>query len=242
MADFEAFCSHPAAILVSTDLNNLDRLMPFALHDASETDARLILFHVLTPGAGINVDAVGMPYYDTTCAFEYAAKTLEAWRAVATQKQVVCDSLVREGNPAQQIAASVRQFKVGRILLGTQSRGKISKLFLGSVAEQALRSVNLPVFTVGPEAHLTVGGGDNEKVVLHATTLRETSRPSAVLACQIAATPSLASTALRELQMHVAGGACYQYGRLCGSWTRVVHGNPAIEILATASDKRWSRR
>jgi nucleotide-binding universal stress UspA family protein len=59
-------------------------------------------------------------------------------------------------------------------------------MLLGSVAEQVLRSVNLPVITVGPEAHLPVQCGYEERVVLLATTLRETSRPSAALACQIA--------------------------------------------------------
>ena len=72
------------------------------------------------------------------------------------------------------------------MLLGTRSRSKIGKLLIGSVAEQVLRSVYLPVITVGPEAHLPVDRGE-ERVVLHATTLRETSRPSAALACQIAA-------------------------------------------------------
>lgn len=37
----------------------------------------------------------------------------------------------------------------------------------------------------GPEARLPVDAGPAEKVVLHATTLREASRPSAVLACRI---------------------------------------------------------
>ena len=64
-------------------------------------------------------------------------------------------------------------------------------MFLGSVAEQVLRSVNLPVITVGPEAHLLVENvdlsGREQRVVLHATTLRETSRPSAALACRVAA-------------------------------------------------------
>jgi nucleotide-binding universal stress UspA family protein len=259
MADFhDDQWTHPAVILVATDLSDLDRLMPFAVDEASEANARLILLHVLNAGAGLNVDAVGMPYYDTSSAFEFAAKTLESWRAVAHQHQILCDVVVREGNPAQQIIASVRQFQAGRILLGTRSRGKISKLLLGSVAEQVLRSVNLPVITVGPEAHLAVGNSD-DKVVLHATTLRETSRPSAALACQMAASqharlvllhvspaavdsfrsPQFTrpdATAMQELQQLAAET---RSGSLCRDAlieVRVVHGHPAIEILATATE------
>ena len=124
--------------------------------------------------------------YDPAGSIDFASKTMEPWRTMARGENIICDSVVREGNAAQQIFMASRQFKVDRILLGTRSRSKISKLLLGSVAEQVLRSVNVPVMTVGPEAHLEVGNNDREKVVLHATTLRETSSPSAALACQIA--------------------------------------------------------
>jgi len=37
----------PSVILVATDLNDLSRLMPFAIEQAKESKARLILLHVL---------------------------------------------------------------------------------------------------------------------------------------------------------------------------------------------------
>ena len=37
--------THPATILVATDLSDLDHLMPFALEQAGETGARLIFLH-----------------------------------------------------------------------------------------------------------------------------------------------------------------------------------------------------
>src|SRR3569833_219827 len=179
--------ARPSVILVATDLSDLDRLMPFALLEAHHSEARIILFHVLGPGAGITADPVGMPYYDPAGAIDFAIKTLEPWRMMARAQEIPCDAAVREGNAAQQIVAGARQFKADRILLGTRSRSKVSKLLLGSVAEQVLRSVNLPVITVGPEAHLEASVTGSQKVVLHATTLRETSSPSAALACQLAA-------------------------------------------------------
>ena len=178
--------THPATILVATDLSDLDHLMPFALEQAGETGARLILLHVLPSAAAITADASGMPYYDTVGALEIAEQMLRPWCEAGRRRGIRCDALVREGHATQQIAAAVRQFQADRVLLGTRSRSKIGKLLLGSVAEQVLRSVYLPVITVGPEAHLPVDSGE-ERVVLHATTLRETSRPSAALACQIAA-------------------------------------------------------
>jgi nucleotide-binding universal stress UspA family protein len=133
----------------------------------------------------IAADASGVPFFDPAGAIEFVEKTMTPWCEFAGRQGIGCDALVREGHPAQHIAAAIRQFHVDRILLGTRSRSRLGKLLLGSVAEQVLRSVNLPVITVGPEAHLPVAR--SERVVLHATTLKETSRTSAALAFQIAA-------------------------------------------------------
>ena len=252
--------THPAVILVATDLSDLDRLMPFALEQASSTAARLVLLHVLPAGKALAADAMGMPYYDPGGANDYAAKTLESWCEMARAHGVACDLVVREGNAAQQVITAARQFQADRILLGTRSRGKVSKLLLGSVAEQVLRSVNLPVMTVGPEAHLAVEGSDPERVVLHATSLREASRPSAALACQIAHTlkarlvvfhvlppvdemerkgmpTGLDSVALQQLNVLANENQC---GCSAEIEPRVVHGNAAIEILSQAADLRAS--
>ncbi len=251
--------THPATILVATDLSDLGHLMPFALEQAGETGARLILLHALSSSAVITADAAGMPYYDTASVLETAEQTLRPWCEAAARRGIRCDALVREGHPTQQIAAAVRQFQADRVLLGTRSRSKIGKLLLGSVAEQVLRSVYLPVITVGPEAHLPVARGE-ERVVLHATTLRETSRPSAALACQVAATQNaklvllhvlppidmmqrkgmptgMDSAAMVDLRILAEEtGAC-----CCSAVEPVVaHGNPFIEILALAAERHAS--
>jgi nucleotide-binding universal stress UspA family protein len=178
---------HPSVILVATDLNDLDRLVPFAFDDAIYTGARLLLLNVVSPSAAIAADLSGIPFYDPAAAFEFASKRLETVCAMARERDIACEALVREGNAAQEIAAVARQFRADRLLLGSRSRSKLGKLLLGSVAEQVLRSVNLPVVTLGPEAQLQVNESLQERVVLHATTLREASRSSAALACRIAA-------------------------------------------------------
>jgi nucleotide-binding universal stress UspA family protein len=251
--------THPAVILVATDLNDLTRLMPVAIEQASQSGARLILLHVLPTIAELSTDVVGLPYYNPSGVLDFADKALQPWCDSARRQGIACDALVREGNAAQQVAAATRQFQADRVLLGTRSRSKLSKLLLGSVAEQVLRSVNLPVITVGPEAHLPVEEG-GEQVVLHATTLRETSRPSAALACSIAASrkqplvllhvlPSLPemerkgipagrdSTAARELLNLAASTGAQGCPRV---EPVVLHGNPAIEILATAEERHAS--
>lgn len=260
MRDSDAYrWMRPETILVATDLSDLDHLMPFAFEQASATGARIILLHVLSTTSAFTADASGMPYYDTVGALEIAEQMMHPWCAAAARAGIRCDSLAREGHPTQQIVAAVRQFQVDRVLLGTRSRGKLGRLLIGSVAEQVLRSVYLPVITVGPEAHLPVAMGE-ERVVLHATTLRETSRPSAALACQVAAAQNaklvllhvlppisemerkglptgMHSSAMLELRILAA-----QTGAGCCSAVEpvVAHGNPSIEILALADARRAS--
>jgi nucleotide-binding universal stress UspA family protein len=247
--------THPSVILVATDLSDLDRLMPFAMEQALETGARLILLHVIAANEALAADLAGMPYYDPAGVLESAGNILEYSCESARRHGIACSGLVREGNAAKQVLDAAHQFHADRIVLGTRSRSKLSKLFLGSVAEQVLRSVNLPVITVGPEARLPVKS--NTDVVLHATTLREASRPSAALACQIASIlgaklvllhvlpptvemvrsglpTGLDSAALKELR--ALANTTAAGGSVCVS-AHVVHGNPAIEILAEAEDR-----
>ncbi len=249
---------HPAVILVATDLSDLERLMPFALEQAGQTHARIILFHAIAGSAAISMDAVGMPYYDTSGVLDVAEKALAPWCETAQDRGFACHAIVREGQPAQQIAAAARQFNADRIILGTRSKSKIAKMLLGSVAEQVLRSVNLPVITVGPEAHLPVQSSFDERVVLHATTLRETSRPSAVLACRLAARQDAKLVLLHILPpadqvVHegavsdIEAAALRQLNALAADTaadcnlqieTLVLHGNPFIEILAEAAARK----
>lgn len=250
--------TRPGVILVATDLSDAERLMPFAVQQAESTGAHLLLLHVLAASESMAVDAVGMPYYDPAGAVETAGNMLQTWCAVARTRNIPCEAMVREGNAAQQVIATARQLHADRILLGTRSRSKMSKLLLGSVAEQVLRSAHIPVITVGPEAHLAVDVAAQEGIVLHATTLREASRPSAALACRIASAMNRSlvllhvlppeeemerkglptgadSLALRELRTIAGETGC---GCSVAIEPHVVHGNPAIEILAEATERR----
>jgi nucleotide-binding universal stress UspA family protein len=248
--------SQPSLVLVATDLSDLDRLMPFALEEAADTGARLILMHVVSSADSIATDAAGMPYYDPAGALDLAEKALEPCCEIARKRGIICEKVIREGQPAQQILTVARQFHADRILLGTRSRGKVSKLLIGSVAEQVLRSVNIPVITVGPEARLPVAGSQPQRVVLHATTLREASRPSAVLAGHIASVlgaslillhvlPPVSDMRHKGLPTALDSAAMQELGTLAAEITRdtdvhvetkIAHGNPSIEILAESSE------
>jgi nucleotide-binding universal stress UspA family protein len=246
---------HPDVILVATDLSDLHRVMPFAIQMAEKTGARLQLLHILQDGGELTTDAAGMPYYDREGAFSCAMNMLLPWCERARKMGLRCEAVAREGHPAaQEIIAAIRQFRADRLILGTRSRSKLGKLLLGSVAEQVLRSASLPVYTIGPEAHLPSENKDHLTTVLFATSLGEAREASAALACQIAASqhgkliithvlPPLVEKPgngginalyptiiheLRHLADRVGAGSCH------GLEVKVLYGNPAGQILAEA--------
>jgi len=247
--------THPAAILVATNLSDLDRLMPFAFQMAEETGARLQVLHIIPLSAEFTADATGMPYYDREGALYNATNMLQPWCERARTLGLHCDGLVREGHSvAKEVIAAVRHFKADRLILGTRAPGKLGKLLLGSVAEQVLRSVTLPVFTVGPEAHLRTEDNSRQRTVLFATALGEGHRASAALACQIATNqharlvmlhvlppidgrkdteaPNILYSTIQYEMRHLA--KTVNLGHCTDVEIKIVYGNPAIEILAEA--------
>jgi nucleotide-binding universal stress UspA family protein len=248
--NFHSGYANPASILVATDLTEMDRLFPIALEQAQETGAQLLLLHVLTAATAITVDPAGLPYYDPASAVQFAEAALLPYCIKARAAGVECNSVIREGSAPQQIENAIRKLQADRLVMGTRSRGKLGKLLIGSVAEQVLRSVNIPVITVGPEAHPTEAG--TRRSVLLATSLREASRPCAALACEIARCHQAhlivmhvlrdfeLDTDRKQIEQQLSSLVPEEMICNCTAETFVTSGNPAIEILAKASESNTS--
>jgi nucleotide-binding universal stress UspA family protein len=247
--------THPGVILVATDLNDLARLIPVAFEMARNSGARLLLLHALTATESITADTAGMTYYDPSGAAEFAARSLDPCCQWAQEKNIRCEAIIREGAAAEVILTVARQFRADRILLGARNRGRLGRLLLGSVAERVLRSVDVPVVTMGPEAVIPEETAGRGPTILYASALGEAARQGAALACGIASLqgaelvllhvlppidepagkglPScLEQAAIGELDSMAA-----EAGDCCGARVvaRLARGVPSIEILAEAS-------
>lgn len=66
-----------------------------------------------------------------------------------------CDTTVIEGEAAPAIRAFVAAKGADLVVLATSARRPAARLLLGSVAEELFRSVNCPVFVLGPKAVAT---------------------------------------------------------------------------------------
>ena len=179
--------SKPSTILFASEIPANEKAFAFALAQASEFGADLILFHAYDTLVVAASETSGIRYYDYAAAARAEMKHLEPLAARARAAGLRCEIVVRPGLPADQILAYAQEREIDRIVMGTHSPGPIGKLLVGSVAEAVLRSAGIPVYIVGPE--VVEGGSRNfaTKTILCALSLLDTSHVVAAFAAELAA-------------------------------------------------------
>lgn len=140
----------PSSILFASASTPDEHAFAYALAAAQEYHAKLILLHVFDVLATATEDAIGLRAVHFERAERIAAAKLEPLRARASALGIACESVVQTGIAAQQILAYAQKHRVDRIVVGTRAPGPMGKFFLGSVAEEVLRSASVPVVALGP--------------------------------------------------------------------------------------------
>jgi nucleotide-binding universal stress UspA family protein len=143
--------SKPSTILFASEIPANERAFNFALAQAREFAADLILFHVYDTLVVAASETSGIRYYDYAAAARSEVSHLEPLAARARAEGIKCEIVVRPGLAADQILGYLRDHAVDRIVMGTHSPGPIGKILVGSVAEAVLRTANVPVLIVGPD-------------------------------------------------------------------------------------------
>ncbi len=179
--------SKPSTILYASEIPANEKTFSYALAQAVEFGAHLILFHAYDTLVVAASETSGIRYYDYAAAARAEKEQLEPLVGRARYVGVPCELVVRPGLPADQILAFLREREVDRIVMGTHSPGPIGKLLVGSVAEAVLRTANVPVCIVGPEV---VSGAYRKYAtsnILCAVSLQEASHLVAGFAAELAA-------------------------------------------------------
>ena len=143
--------SKPSTILFASEIPANEKAFAFALAQAREFGADLILFHAYDTLVVAASETSGIRYYDYAAAARTEKQHLEPLAARVREAGLQCEVVVRPGLPADQILAYSREREIDRIVMGTHSPGPIGKLLVGSVAEAVLRTATSPVYIVGPE-------------------------------------------------------------------------------------------
>jgi nucleotide-binding universal stress UspA family protein len=178
--------SKPSTILFASEIPANQKAFAFALAQAKEFGANLILFHSYDTLVVAASESSGIRYYDYAAAARTEKTQLEPLAKQAHDAGVQCEIVVRPGLPADQILAYTREREIDRIIMGTHSPGPIGKLLVGSVAEAVLRIAKLPVYIVGPEVVDGAYRNFAVRTILCAASLHDASRIVAAFGAEIA--------------------------------------------------------
>jgi nucleotide-binding universal stress UspA family protein len=179
--------SKPSTILFASEIPANEKAFAYALAQASEFGADLIIFHAYDTLVVAASETSGIRYYDYAAAARIEIEHLEPLASRVRETGIRCEIVVRAGLAADQILSFLREREIDRIVMGTHSPGPIGKLLVGSVAEAVLRSAKVPVYIVGPDV---VDGNYRRfatRTILCAVSLMNTSHVVAGFAAELAA-------------------------------------------------------
>jgi nucleotide-binding universal stress UspA family protein len=134
---------HLQTILHPTDLSDqAEHVFDMACTLAQDYHARVVVLHVLERVAAYGEVGVVV---ETEADRAAVLRQLHALRGPA---EVLVDHRLEEGVPASVIVGVAEEMHCDLIVMGTHGRRGLSRLFLGSVAEQVVRHAQCPVLTV----------------------------------------------------------------------------------------------
>ncbi len=146
-------------ILFATDFEvSASRAFPFALAIAKRYSARLDALHVI-PTKALALASPQSIHRVLAQAEDFARYGLNQLLGPFRHHGLSCRALIGEGNVTDVIEEFVKQSATDLLVVGTSSRMGLSKVFLGSVAEELIRDSPCPVLAVGPNVTTLASDG-----------------------------------------------------------------------------------
>ena len=178
--------SKPSTILFASEIPANEKAFAFALAQAAEFGADLILFHAYDTLVVAASETSGIRYYDYASAARAEMEDLAPLAKRVRDAGIRCEVVVRPGLPADQILSFLREREVDRVVMGTHSPGPIGKLLVGSVAEAVLRTSKVPVCIVGPDVVDGTYRNFATRTILCAVSMQEASHVVVEFAAELA--------------------------------------------------------
>jgi nucleotide-binding universal stress UspA family protein len=142
------------SILFPTDgSEEADRILDSVLDLASANDARLHVLNVADTNVTSHADT------DTGTVdilVEEGEQVVSAAADAARGRGIEVVEAVIQGEPYSTITEYADRHDVGVVVMPTRGRGVLGRFLLGSVAERVVRTADVPVLTVRPEATLRI--------------------------------------------------------------------------------------
>ncbi|HVN55888.1 MAG TPA: universal stress protein [Anaerolineaceae bacterium] len=144
-------------ILVPLDGSKLaETVLPLSRYLAEQFQATIILFHVVEKGAPREIH--GQHHLrEVAEAKEYLDRTAKKFSS--TKIEILQDvHEVQEEGVAQTISNHARELQTDLVVLCAHGNGGIRDMLFGSIAQQVIRHVSVPVLFIRPNSAKTSGG------------------------------------------------------------------------------------
>lgn len=143
------------AILVPLDGSHFgEHALPWAVTIAKRSKAPLRLVHVHPHATEIMLEA--SPFYDEELKSKLKTRQRAYLDALCERLKPLLKTpvevLVDEGDIAEKIRQQVQQTGTDLVVMAGHARGKIERMFLGSVTDELIRTLSIPVLIVHPLA------------------------------------------------------------------------------------------
>lgn len=241
----------PKTILVATNLLEAPSYLEQVIHQSQRSGARVLLVHVARPACGRKGMDELRSHLLANRSLEPVIATLHGMAKILRQGGVVCDSVILSGNPAEQIPLEAKARNVDRVMVATRGASGAERLLTGSVAEELVAAIEVPVLVIGPHAKLHARPGHSATQILMATTFEPGSASRARFAHALAQAEGAQLTLLHVIDAEAINRAqkrqvresarkklesCLPQLLRARSHTtlRVEEGDPAIRILEVA--------
>jgi nucleotide-binding universal stress UspA family protein len=127
---------------------------------------------------------------------------------------VVCESIVLEGIPEDEIQRLVKSRRVDRVIVSVRKISGVARLIEDAVAEKLVSLLDVPVCFVGQRTHAGPAEGNHISRVLHATSLHSRSSVLADFASAVAEANHAHLTLLHVLNCEGMGEQQRELARL----------------------------
>jgi len=159
-------------VLLATDFSaEAQNALACALSLAKRYESKLFVTHAVPPY--VDTQGVEMQVSLHDLMQSNAERNMALLEQTPELRSFPHQVVMRSGEPWQVLSEVVSSEKIDLIVMGTHGRGDVSKLFLGSTAESAIRHARCPVLTVGP--HVKPLSWDRFGHILYATDFSDGS-------------------------------------------------------------------
>lgn len=171
-------------ILFATDFSTAaGHAVPYIKKIAKHYQSNLVALHVRPPVVSPMIMPGTWPAeLETAKALEekHREEILDSFAGIPTQV------LIEEGDIQSRLNTTIQDNNIDLLVIGTRGRTGLTKLLLGSVAEEIFRTATCPVMTVGPHSDSSRRAGSEFREILYATDFSPESHRAAAYAVSLA--------------------------------------------------------